>query len=87
MTKIAPLVLGVVAALAATQLPAAEAAKKNAATSGGALPSSQIANLTVSECKRLGGFTEQSSRCRTGTTCITITRDYVEHSSCITEVE
>ena len=66
---------------------AAEAAKKGAASVGQSLPSTQIADLTAGECKRLGGFTEESSRCRSGTTCITITRDHVEHSSCINEVE
>ncbi len=67
--------------------PMAEAAKKNTASAGQAFPSTQIADLTPGECKRLGGFTESSSRCKTGTTCITITLDHVEHSSCITEMD
>ncbi len=66
---------------------AAQAAKKGNAVSHQQLPSSQVADLTASECKRLGGFTEANNRCRSGTTCITITRDLVEHSSCINEVE
>ena len=69
------------------QMPMAEAAKRNTASAGQEFPSTQIADLTPGECKRLGGFTEANSRCKSGTTCITITIDHVEHSSCITEMD
>lgn len=65
----------------------AEAGKKRATSAGQELPSTQVADLTAGECKRLGGFVEDNRRCRSGKTCITITRDLVEHSSCIDEVD
>ena len=68
-------------------LGAAEAGKKRAATVDQNLPSTQVADLTAGECKRLGGFTEANRNCKSGETCITITRDHVEHSSCIDELE
>ena len=87
MTKIPFLLCTTLTLTLLASMQIAEAAKKGAVSPGQSLPSTQIADLTAGECKRLGGFTEDSNRCRSGTTCITITRDHVEHSSCINEVE
>jgi hypothetical protein len=73
-------------------LGAAEAGSKSTkptdtAATGQELPSSQMAPLTASECKRLGGRVGNEPKCGKGKDCTTQTQDGVWHTACITEVE
>ncbi|HUQ38412.1 MAG TPA: hypothetical protein VM144_18745 [Aestuariivirga sp.] len=71
-------------------LGAAEAGSKSAkdsAAAGQALPASQMAPLTASECKRLGGRVSNDANCKAGKECTTQTLDGAWHTACITEVE
>lgn len=71
-------------------LGAAEAGSKSpkdTAAAGQALPASQMAPLTASECKRLGGRVGNEPKCGKGKDCTTQTLDGVWHTACITEVE
>ncbi len=60
---------------------------KDTAAVGQALPASQMAPLTASECKRLGGRVGNEPKCGKGKDCTTQTLDGVWHTACITEVE
>lgn len=71
-------------------LGAAEAGSKSAkdtTDAGQALPASQMAPLTASECNRLGGRVSNDANCKVGKECTTQTLDGAWHTACVTKVE
>ena len=86
MTRCA-LALALLAPLGTAEAGTKTTKRTSTVTTGQELPSSQMAPLTASECKRLGGRVSNEANCKAGQECTTQTIDGAWHTACITEVE